>query len=140
MSEIATEMAGASELTATAEFLGSTFNDRRQALRQVTAFKKVTEQALADCVAMHLNQEVTMSFRPSSVATRKYNVSVPCYSLTDEVREPLVKDVTVRDVNDSSMTVLVTKGELTEGKYDAEWTVRIHNIIALEPTQSAPTE
>ena len=140
MSEIATEVSGAPAPIATVEFLGATFNERRHALKQVEAFKMLAEQALIDSVTLHVDQPVNMTFRPSSVALRQYNVSFPCYSIFDEVREPVVDEVTVRNVDESSMTARVTAGELADGKYDKEWTVRIQNILALDQAPCSSDE
>ena len=130
MSELATEISSSEDLVTDIEFLGKSFSERKDALRQVDAFKKFTEQALFDSVAVFVGQEVSLTFRPSSITTRQYpGISVSCYSQSDGEREPLTRDVTIRKVvND---TAVVTQGDLLDGIYDAKWAVGIRNIVSI---------
>jgi len=132
MSELATEISGAQELIATTEFIGSTFEERKRALEKVDAYRQMAQRALLDTVIMQTGQEVCMTFRPSWTSSREYNASFPCYSLFDDVREPLTRTVTVRNVDEQSKNVFLSEGELSEDRYDKDWTVKLGNIVAIE--------
>ena len=137
MSEIATEIIGSTELISTVEFVGKTFEERKQALQKVDTFKKFTEQALADSVAINIDKEVTMTFIPSAVLLRGVSAWVSCYSLKDSDPQPISRNVTIRSVNDDTYSATVTSGELKDSQYDSKWVMDIRDIITLEPINEA---
>lgn len=137
MSQLATELRGGDQTISNVEFLGSTFAERRAALRQVDAFKGMVEQALADSVAVLQGVPVTMTFRPSTLHTRGSQFAYPCYSISDEVRKPVTKQVTVRDVNAKLQSATLTEGDFQDDSYDCTWTVRLGNIVEITPLQEA---
>lgn len=132
MSEIATEISGVQGSVTDLEFLGGTFAERKLALQRVDAFRRYVKDALRDSVAVFVGQEVEMTFRPSSITSRQYpNISVPCYSMQDEVRDPVTKNVTIRRVGEDYVSV--TAGELVDGNYDTKWSVGLQNVVSIEP-------
>lgn len=136
MSELATEIAHASEPITTSEFLGSSFEERRQALTQVEAFHGEAKQALADSVAVMVGRQVLMTFRPSSVTDRNSRYSFPVYSLFDDERKPLEKVVTVHSVDPRTFKAVVGEGEYQTGDFDRTWYVNLGSILSIAENET----
>jgi hypothetical protein len=137
MSEIATEITGAVETVTTSEFLGKTFAERREALLKARAFAEMTQAALADSVEMMVGKIVEMKFRPKKTKVAQYpNVWVPCYSLMDEVREPITQTVHIHTIDPQNRSAHLVGWEISDDGVlmytGQEWKVNLQNIFSME--------
>lgn len=134
MSEIATEVNGSGETVTTVEFLGTTFQDRKDALDKIDMFRAEARQALVDSVSVLVGRAALATFRPSSVTYREWKLSVPCYGMLDKERTPIERNVTIHSINTGTETVRLGEGEYLDNSFEQTWNVKLTNIlnIALE--------
>lgn len=142
MSEIATEISGIGEPVSTLEFFGQTFQERREALREIDTFREQARQALEDSVASMVGKSVLMTFRPHRTKFREWQYSLPYYSMMDEQRTPVEKQVVVQSFGGGSRGNLVSlgAGEYRDGRYDQTWYVSLGNILDIVVEQPVEPE